>query len=460
MSKFGRRYGKQFADTARLALPVAAGQIGYILIGMTDTYMVGKLGKTQLAAGALASSLFFLICYFGYGVCMGVAPVVANALGRKDHKAVAALLPQSVWVSIGTSVVMMILVSVVNLIIPYMGQKDPLVPGLTQEFLWVITASCLPMLVCLALRNYVDAFDRTWPGMLVTYSMVVTNGVLNYGLIFGHWGLPHMGFMGSAWATFFSRVAGMLLMAGYIMAAPKFRPMVRSFFIHIRDWRYSRDILKVGIPTGGQFFFEALAFSLALVMMGTLGSAEQSAHSIALQLAAFTYMIYSGISAAAAIRTGKAFGAKDWRGSHDAGVSALLLGCVVMLVCSACLYFFRFIFPPFFIKEGETDVVALAARLLAIGAIFQVFDGTQAIMQGALRGINDVRLPVIFSMIAYLLIGLPAGWFLGLQMGMGAEGIWYGLTLGLAISASFLTVRFLKLSGPAGRAASQKSHGI
>jgi MATE family multidrug resistance protein len=457
MPKSVKGFWGELGETALLALPVAAGQIGNNLIGMTDTYMVGQLGKTELAAAALANSLFFVVAMFGIGACMAVAPVVAQARGREDHRAVSALLPQAVWVALASAVVMMATTTVVSLILPHMGQEDPLVAPLAQRFMWIIIPSFIPMLMMLSLRNYVDAFDRTWPGMVATYGIVVLNYVLNEALIYGRWGFPELGMMGSAWATTLSRTGGMLLMAGYLVVAPKFRKELRHFRKHLKEFGYAKTILKIGIPTGSQYFFEALAFALALVMMGTMGSAHQSAHTVALQLAVFTYMIYGGISAAAAIRTGKAWGAKDVRTAHRAGISSLVLGLMVIAVVSGGMYLLRFQYPRWFVKESEWEVIALASKLLVIGAFFQLFDGVQTIMQGALRGINDVKLPVGISVVAYLIIGLPLAWLLGIRFDLGAEGIWYGLTLGLAVSASFLTIRFMRLSGPAARLVRQNS---
>lgn len=299
----------------------------------------------------------------------------------------------------------------------------------------------------MAVKQFLDGFEAVVPGMVVMGFMVVFHVFFNWVLIYGQLGAPVMGLDGAGWSTLVSRILGMGVMIGYVVMSTRFAVYFKWRDLWRHRWAEIWEILKVGLPSGMQYFFEVGAFAGALLLAGRISKEAQSAHQIAIQIASFTYMFYLGISAAVSIRVGNALGRRDAGSIRRASLAALTagLGCVVFFVGNMLLL--RHQLPWLYIQEEP--VVVIAGELLLIAAFFQVFDGIQAIVMGALRGMSDVVMPTVIAFIAYWVIGLPGAWFFSEWFGWGVEGIWFGLTMGLGFSALMLCGRLvLKTKAP------------
>lgn len=426
-------------ETLKLAWPIIMGQIGHIIIMQADTIMIGQLGKTELAAATLANSIFFLPFVIGFGICMAISPLVAQALGAKEDHTIKLLLKQSGIVAFWSGLFFVGLTFLTAEIIPFLDQEPDVVP-LAQSYLRIVGISALPMLFFLTYKHFADGFEDVRPGMVGMWVMVGVNILLNYLLINGIWIFPRMELEGAGWATVLARLIGGGIMIGYVLMSVKYKS-------HRADGGWFKPhkatiqkILNIGLPSGMQYFFEVGSFTGAVIMIGWISSSAQSAHQIALGVPAVTYMIYLGISGAAAIRVGNALGRKDMVSIREAGIAALKAGGAVVLISSILILALHKVLPGLYIDDLE--VQQLAAALIVISALFQLGDGIQAIALGALRGMEDVKIPAGLTFIAYWVIGLPVGYLLMEVLDWGVEGMWYGLSAGLGISALFLTWRF------------------
>lgn len=436
-------YKGHLRETLILAWPVILGHMGHMVIGQADTIMIGRLGKVNLAAATLANSMFFLPLVIGMGIAMAISPLVAQAIGAERKAELKLLLSQSFLVGFWSGLIFVAVSFGVAELLPYLGQ-DPEVVPLAQEYLRIIGLSALPLLLYLGLKHYCDGFEDVIPGMLVMAFIVVLNIFGNWLLINGHWGMPELGLRGAGWATFGSRMGGFLMVLVYIGLNKRYKPYLQGG-IGLRHHLVTiRRILKIGLPSGFQYFFEVGAFSGAVILIGWISADAQSAHQIALGIPAIAYMIYLGLSSAASIRVGNALGREDKVGMRRAGMAALFAGAVFIVISISLIFPLHNVLPSLYIEDAGVE--RLAASLLVIAAIFQVGDGIQAISLGALRGMEDVRIPTIYTFIAYWAIGLPVGYILMEFFEMGAEGIWYGLTAGMLFSAIVMTLRYERLT--------------
>jgi multidrug resistance protein, MATE family len=428
-------------ETLALAGPVIAGQIGNMLIGSADTVMIGGLGSRYLAASSIANGLFFLIAVIGIGICVVISPLTAQAIGAQHgEEALSRRLHQGLIVAFWMGLLSMAALLGVAELIPHMQQQPETVP-LAQTYLRIVALSAPAMMVYMALKHFLDGFEAVVPGMAVMGFMVVFHVFFNWVLIHGKLGFPAMALDGAGWSTVVSRILGTLIMLAYVVWSKRFGIYFKARDLFRHRWGEIREILKIGIPSGLQYFFEVGAFAGALLLAGRISKEAQSAHQIAIQIASLTYMFYMGISSATSIRVGNAMGRQDAASIRRASLAALLLGlcCVVIFVGS--IMGLRHQLPWLYIQE--LPVVLLASQLLLIAAIFQLFDGIQAIVMGALRGMSDVMLPTGITFVAYWVIGLPAAWYFSEGLGWGVEGIWLGLTSGLAFSALLLCGRLV-----------------
>lgn len=427
-------------ETMVLAAPVIVGQLGHVAINQADTIMVGGLGPTSLAAATLANGLWVLPAVTGMGIFAAVSALTAQWVGaQKSDSQLGQLLQQSVllsfWVGLFICLIQFGMVE-------FLGQmkQDPAVVALAKPYFRIVAVSSIPMIIFLGFRNFIEGFERTGPGMVIMFFMVFFNIGFNYILIHGKFGFPELGLEGAGWATLIARTIGMLMIAGYVLAGPQFKqywPRVQPLR---HTWSVMKEVIKIGGPSGLQYTFEVGAFTGAVVLAGWIGENALSAHQIAIGVASLSFMFYLGISIAASIRVGNAKGREDMQDMRMAGIAAQLLGLIFIVVFVTSMIVFRNELPLLYIDNA--DVVKLAVPLLVIASIFQVFDGVQAIGVGILRGMSDVTIPTAITFIAYWVIGFPGAYVLMRYFDMGLEGIWYGLTVGLGVSALLVTVRF------------------
>lgn len=434
-------------ETLILAWPVCLSQFGHMMVGVVDTAMVGGLkpsisgydATTAQAAVMLGNGLYILVLVFALGLSYGITPIIAKADTEKDHNSITQSLKHGLMINFIAGVILFAALACSSPLFQFMGQKQEVV-DLAIPFFNVMIFSLVPLGIFSTFKQFTEGLSYTRTAMFITIGGNIMNVILNYILIYGKLGFPAMGVMGACWASFISRVlmaAGMWL---YVYYASPFRIYRKGFSIGNYSKELTNKIFKLGLPTGLQWVFEVGAFSFAVIMIGWIGKQEQAAHAIALQLAALSYMVASGISAAGSVRVGNHLGTKDRVGIRKAGFTAFYFSAAFMAFSALLFVIFNHQLTGIF-SEDE-PVLQLASSLLLIAAMFQLSDGLQVVGLGILRGLNDVKFPTYMTVIAYWVIGLPISYILAFPMNMGTHGVWYGLLTGLTIAAVALYLRF------------------
>lgn len=432
-----------YRQTFKLAMPVVLGQAGHITVSVADSMMVGRTGAIPLAAVSLATGLFSIMLVIGLGFAYGLTPLVAAADGRHDQRESSVLLKNSLLINVLLAVVLVIVFWQMLPLMHLLKQKPEVIEQ-AIPFMQLLVLSLLPLMFFSAFKQFAEGLSDTLTAMYITLVANAINILLNYTWVYGHWGFEAMGIKGSGLATFTARCLMAVAMFGYVWFSKKFRPYRFGWNMEFISWAKVKHLLYIGVPVSMQMTFEVAAFSTAAVLVGQLGSNELAAHQIALNMAAVTYMMASGLGAAATVRVGNGVGSGNLQSSRMAGFSALHIVVAFMGLMGIIFTIGRFWLPTFYI-ENE-DVIRVASSLLIIAAIFQISDGVQVVCLGALRGLSDVKIPTAITLVAYWILGLPIGYALAVYANMGVEGIWYGLLLGLTIAAILLTLRFNHIS--------------
>lgn len=430
-------YRIHFQKTLSIAYPVMLSQLGHILVGVADSIMVGKLGAQPLAAVSLATSIFSIILMFGIGVSIAVTPLVATADGQGSYKRSGLIFKHGLLINTVLGILLCLLIIGTSFLLYSFGQP-PQVVDITIPYLAIIAVSLIPFMFFQSYKQYAEGLSFTRVAMYITVSANLLNIFLNYLLIYGKWGLPALGLNGAGWATLISRVGMGIAMMVYTINTSWYK--ARKTQIKGFSKSLIQRLLKIGIPTALQYIFEVGAFSFASIMMGWIGTKALAAHQIALNLAAVSYMVATGLAAAATVRIGNQLGKKDIPNMRRAGFTAIMMGWGLMLFSAIMFILFRHALPTLYIDE--TEVIELATSLLVIAAFFQLSDGSQAVGLGLLRGMADVKIPTVITLFAYWIVALPLGYWLAFSLDWGPQGVWIGLLSGLSISAVLLLFRF------------------
>lgn len=426
-----------------LAVPVMASQLGQVMVGVADNMMVGHVGYIPLAGASLGNAIFYFFMTFGLGVSFAITPLVGFADGQGNKKQAGQVLRHGLLINTILGAVLFVLVMMSANYLHLFGQEQAVVEQATP-YMIVIGFSMIPFLVFQSFRQFSEGLSMTKVPMVVSVSMNILNVILNYVLIYGHFGAPALGLLGAGIATLISRIAMAVVMMIYVLSNHRFKPYLVGLGIKNLDFSLIKDLLRIGIPAGLQFVFEVGAFSMAALMMGWIGAPTQAAHQIAINMASISYMTVSGLGAAAAIRVGNQLGKKQYKTMKNAALTLIAMGTVLMILFAAVFIFGKDVLPLLYIDKPE--VVSIAASLLIIAALFQISDGIQVISLGALRGMKDVKIPTLITFFAYWIIALPLGYVLAFNYNYGAVGIWIGLFLGLSIAGVWVFLRFIKLS--------------
>jgi len=412
------------------------------MMGVTDSIMVGHVGTISLAAVSLANVVFNVLMLFGIGVSYAITPLVASYHGEGDHANIKETFRHGLVINVINGILLVGAVLLFKNVLYHIDQPKEVVT-LAIPFLTIFAFSLLPVLVFQTVRQFVEGMGHTKIAMVIMIVSNIINILLNYMLIYGHFGFPAMGLIGSGWATLTSRVIMMLLIIGIVFYSPHFKSFKGLYAIGNYSKSLFKKMLHIGIPAGIQFIFEVAAFDFSAVMMGWLGAQTLAAHQIAINLATVSYMATSGLAAAATIRVGYFMGKKDFENVRMAANSLLAMAMGVMALAAILFITCRYALPSLYVMD--LDVINIAAPLLIIAGFFQLSDGIQVVCIGALRGIRDVKIPSVLIFIAYWIIGLPLGYWLGFKQGWGANGIWIGLLIGLTLTAVAMLVRFRSL---------------
>ena len=443
-----QQYTKEFKYNLSLSFPVILGLLGHTIVQLVDNIMVGQLGTTELAAISLGNSFVFIAMSLGIGFSTAITPLVAQADGRKDREAAQDVLSHGVVLCMILGVSLFIAVFSARKLMYSMGQPPAVVEYAFPYLKWV-AASLVPLIIFQAYKQFADGLSKTRPAMYATVFSNILNVILNYFLIFGYGGFPKMGVEGAAIGTLIARTGAVIFILLFIQYHSLFKGY--SLRIGFKKQRISlfKKILSLGFPSALQMFFEVAFFTMAIWMSGILGKNSQAANQIALNLSSMTFMFAMGLGVVAMIRVGNQFGMKTYADLRRIAISLfLLIGLFDVLFCIIYLSFNDQL--PWIYLENygaatpadTLEVVSIAAGLLLVSGFFQITDGLQAVILGALRGIQDVNVPTTLTFISYMVIGLPVSYYLGLKTSLGAVGIWLGLLTGLSTSALLLFLRF------------------
>ena len=435
-------YGSQKDRIKKILItgwPIIAGQVGLVLMGVADTIMVGKIGHISLAAAGLSVSVFFLISIFGIGLLTATASLVSSERARGNNKSLPFFLRDSILIGLITAFILFIVMIVIIELLPYLDQK-PEVVAQAKPFLFLLALSIFPMNLYISGKNLCDGYFLTLSPMIITFGALLLNIFLNWLFIYGHWGIKPMGLNGAGWATLISRIIMGLAILWFIFKSKTINYSIKSVFNFNFKTNYIKPILKLGIPTGAQYFFEVVAFSGAAILAGAIGAIPQAAHQIAINVASLTFMFAVGIAVSGSIYVAEHYVHNDMKGARKYGLSAMWLVVSVEVVFALLLIIFHQIIPQWY--NNEKEVLLIASRLILIASVFQVVDGIQAVSLGLLRGLHDTKFPSFLTFIAYWLIGIPLSWYLGKYTSWGIYGIWWALTLSLIFISITTAWRF------------------
>lgn len=432
-------YKAHFKRNITLAVPVMLSQLGHVMVGVADSIMVGRIGTIPLAAASLGNSIFSIILTLGIGISFAITPLVAAADGENDLKKSTNVFKHGLYINTITGIVLFLLTFGITFILPFLNQP-PEVAEMAGPYLGIIALSLIPFMVFQSFRQFAEGLALTKKAMYITVGANLVNIGFNYVLIYGKLGFAPMGLYGAGVATLISRIAMPIAMGLYIFKGNSFQPYIKYFHLKGFSKKLGVRMLKLGLPTGLQYVFEVGAFSTAAIMAGWLGAKQLAAHQIAISLASISYMMASGISAAATVRVGNQLGRNDIPTLRIAGFTSFAMGVAFMSFTCILFVIGKGFFPTLYVNEKE--VIDIASSLLVIAAFFQISDGVQVVGLGALRGLEDVRMPTLIALVAYWIIGLPLGYLLGFVLNIGVKGIWFGLLTGLTLAAIMLSIRF------------------
>lgn len=432
-------YSPYYKRNIRLALPVVLSQIGQVTVQLVDVMMVGHVGTAELAASSFANNIFMIGMFFGMGITYGLTPLVGNSFGNSNLKQVVIWLKNGVFTHLVAAMALMLVMLALYFFLPYMGQPAEVVQ-LAKPYYLLLCVSYMPFMLFFSVKQFFEGVGNTKMAMQITLISNVINVAVNYVFIFGKLGFPELGLNGAGIGTLVSRIFMPLAFVVYVVRIPRFR---RYFLLaNLQPIKFKRvaEVLRIGIPVGFQIIVEVIAFALGAIMMGWMGEIPLAAHQVAIGLATFTYMISLGVSQANTIRVSHQMGLNNFKALKMAAFASTHLVLVFMLSMGVVFILARFSLPLLFTTDKQ--VVIIAAQLLIVAAFFQVFDGLQVVMLSTLRGMADVKIPMIMAFIAYLFIGIPTSYLLSFYFHAGPVGIWLGYLVGLGAAGVMFYFRF------------------
>ena len=445
-------YTKEFSYNWRLAAPVIMGMLGHTFVGLIDNLMVGQLGAAELAAVSLGNSFFFVAMSIGIGFSTAITPLVAEADSENNFARGKSAFKHGFVLCSLMAIVLFALMLLAKPLMYMMDQPQEVVV-LALPYLDIIAISLVPLIIFQALKQFSDGMSLTKFPMYATIIANVINVFFNYVLIFGVWGFPKMGVVGAGIGTLIARFVMIVLMWYFLNRLEKTKAYVKDLKLFVLEHSMLKKINSLGLPSALQMFFEVGLFTAAIWLSGTLGKNPQAANQIALNLSSMTFMIATGLSVTAMIRVGNQKGLKRHVELRRIATSIFIMGLALAILFALIFLIFNNVLPTFYLDLNDLthfadnqNVVEIASSLLIIAALFQISDSTQVVFLGALRGLQDVKIPTLITFFAYWIIGFPVSYFLGDASKYGSSGIWIGLLAGLTASSIFLYIRFNYLS--------------
>lgn len=436
-------YKIHYKETIRIATPVVISQAGQNLTNIIDNVMVGHYDTVALAGAGFANSLFAIFLVFGIGFAVGVTPLVGKAYGRRDFDEMGSLFKHSMILNTLFCIFLVAILFSLSYALDYMGQTEEVVLA-ARPYLLINTFSLIPLLVFFTAKQFAEGIKLTKVAMYFTLTANVINFVLNYMLIYGEFGAPELGLLGAGIGTLVARVVMGIGMMIYVLKGSHFHKYLynlKEIKIHPVKIIYQ---LKISFPIGLQALMEVGAFAVGAMIVGTVGTQPMAAHQIVMSMISLTFMMVSGVASAVSVRVSNFFGEGNWGEAKKAGftglqfaLSAMAISAVTFLVCNELL-------PSLFTEDKE--VIMFASQMLFFAALFQLSDGAQVIMTGALRGITDIKIPTLICFVSYWIVSLPLGYVLTKFTSWSFLGVWIGLSSGLTLSALLLFFRFISLT--------------
>jgi len=436
-------YTKEFSTNLKIAYPVMLGQLGHVLVALADNLMVGQLGAAELAAVSLGNSLIFIALSLGIGFSFAITPLIAEADGANDIDAGRDYFQHGVIMCTLNGILLFFLLLLAKPIL-YALNQPPEVVALAIPYMEIVAFSLIPLMTFQAFKQFADGLSQTKYAMYATLVSNIVNIIFNYLLIYGFWIFPRLELEGAAIGTLISR----FFMLWFLWLILKRKTKFAQYFTTFKRDHLNKNVFKrlfaLGFPTALQMFFEVAIFTATIFLAGILGTNPQAANQIALNLSSMTFMIAVGLGVTATIRVGNQKGMHNYKELRRIALSTFLLIFIIQSIFALMFILTKDILPTFYLDNVE--VIVLASQLLIVSAIFQLSDGIQVVVLGALRGLQDVKVPTIICFIAYWIIGFPISYYFGKAEQLGSMGIWLGLLAGLTASAIMLYIRFNYLS--------------
>jgi MATE family multidrug resistance protein len=442
------QYTKEFKYNLQLAYPVVLGMLGHTLIMIVDNIMVGKLGSTELAAVSLANSMIFVALSLGIGFSTAITPIVGEADAEKDSKKIRSAFHNGLFLCVILGFLLFGLVVLGKPIMEMLHQPKEVIV-LAKPFLDWVGFSLVPLIIYQGYKQFADGLSMTKYSMYAIVMANILHVIINYCLIYGVWIFPKMGIVGAALGTVISRIAMVVFMHFILARQEQLKTYFHNFSFSEIKKETIQKIVNLGVPSALQMLFEVVLFTAAIWLCGNIGKTSQAANQIALSLASMTFMFAMGLSVVSMIRVSNQKGLNDYKNLVVVARSIFLLVILIEIVFAILFIVLHNIVPSLFLDMSDAkqildnkEVVFIAAKLLLVAAVFQISDGIQVVVLGALRGLQDVKIPMYLTFIAYWVIGFPISYYLGEYTELKAVGVWIGLLAGLSAAALFLYIRF------------------
>jgi MATE family multidrug resistance protein len=442
------QYTKEFSYNMQLAYPVIIGMLGHTLIGIVDNIMVGKLGSTELAAVSLGNSMIFVAMSLGIGFSTAITPIVAEADAEKDNSKIRSAFHHGLFLCVILGFSLFGLVVLAKPIMELLHQPKEVI-ALAKPFVDWVAFSLVPLIIYQGYKQFADGLSMTKVSMYAIVMANILHVFINYCLIYGVWIFPKMGIIGAALGTVISRIAMVVFMHMILSRKERLKQYFHDFSFDEIKKEMIKKIVDLGLPSAMQMLFEVVLFTAGIWLCGNIGKTSQAANQIALSLASMTFMFAMGLSVVSMIRISTQKGLNDYKQLVVVARSIFLLAILIEILFALMFVALHQILPYLFLNmENQSqildnqEVIAIAAKLLLVAAVFQISDGIQVVVLGALRGLQDVKIPMYITFVAYWIVGFPISFYLGEYTSLKAVGVWIGLLAGLTAAAVFLFIRF------------------
>lgn len=446
------QYTSEFKYNWKLAAPVMLGMLGHTFVSFVDNIMVGQLGTAELAAVSLGNSFMFIAMSIGIGFSTAITPLIAEADASNNFKQAKSTYKHGLFLCTTLGILLFLLV-LFSKPLMYLMQQPEEVVVLAIPYLNLVAFSLIPLVIFEAIKQFTDGMSMTKYPMYATLIANIINVVLNYLLIFGKFGFPEMGMVGAAYGTLVSRIIMVIYLWTLLRYKERSRKIVRNIKLFTLDFSMIKKIVNIGSLSAMQMFFEVAIFTSAIWLSGLLGKNSQAANQIALNLSSMTFMVAMGLSVASMIRVGNQKGLQNYNELRRIAFSIFLLGILLAVFFALLFFIFHKSLPNIYVDLNDTtnykdnmEVLSIASNLLLAAAFFQISDSIQVLVLGALRGLQDVKIPTILTFISYWVVGFPVSYFLGKEEMYGSFGIWLGLLAGLTTASVLLFIRFNSLT--------------